>query len=713
MVLNDTKEAMPWVGLYIAGASLACTLAMAADAFLGIRKWKLWFPNKFFALNTVSISLIAIAMKLPVDLSAEVPNDTDTKVVSIIFLVVMLANFLPSLGLMDEKELLVNMIAWGILLITITVNILIQSLAKMLHSVFFFLVLFPLLLVFSIALTVPASRRILEQKYKELHQLASYPQDIKFSSEELEHNVKKYWMMAETGNPQFLIACSEISSAFGVICIVFVFRSLLLLNSIFEYCRYEASDYKWSIKVIIIVQLFGIVVGSIAPIFRYLTSISYFNLSKKLSKNHLNVFRVEKRWIKMFQVWKLSHVSSNIPGRHCKITFNFLKNVILNFCIPMQVMAVVTCKIICLVPVLFLLFMSSCWYLCKLLILFVKLLIGIFEKEAVVSHVKVRSEMEEYKAYVLQIEDDVKLSKRVQKNTLNSITRLLHVSEKEKPKNLIKLLTKSKGFSGVLEFDNDKLWPLYPEEAQNSWSLVAVTLTAIAVALPNIAKDNVKGLLVSTTEGLEFVKHIEESLNVNEELVKARKASRRVGIEIEVYRTWLQSDLKKKAHKGKTSKDILEWLGDRAAKIVQSESNQNGSLDYSHENVLAAKSMYRISQTILIHCTEEKEWPTDEEIFEWVSKIIADIFLACFTNLPRVITMKCHHDAIEKRQGSIRTAARILGKSKVILNILKERQLPNLDRDSMAYLDKWHALPKSQIPEDSPSLNESLELTIM
>ncbi|PWA40349.1 hypothetical protein CTI12_AA563340 [Artemisia annua] len=247
----------------------------------------------------------------------------------------------------------------------------------------------------STALTVPASRRILEHKYKELHKLASYPQDIKFSSKELEHNVKKYWMMAETGNLQFLIACSEISSAFGVICLFFGFSSLILLLCAFlERYNLEGSDYKWSIKVIAIVQLFGVAV---------------------------------------------------------------------------------------------------------------------------------------------------------------------------------------------------------------------------------------------------------------------------------------------------------------AHKIVQSKSNKDGSLDYSYENVLAANTMYRISQTILIHCTEQEEWPRDEDVFEWVSKIIADIFLACFTNLPRVIIMKCHHNPTEKRQGSIRTAARILGKYKVILNIL-EHQLPNnLDIDSMAYLDKWRALLKSQI----------------
>ncbi|GJS90699.1 retrovirus-related pol polyprotein from transposon TNT 1-94 [Tanacetum coccineum] len=39
-----TEDAMPWVGLYVAvpGASLACTLAMAANTFQGLRKWKLW-----------------------------------------------------------------------------------------------------------------------------------------------------------------------------------------------------------------------------------------------------------------------------------------------------------------------------------------------------------------------------------------------------------------------------------------------------------------------------------------------------------------------------------------------------------------------------------------------------------------------------------------------------------------------------------------------
>ncbi|GJW43289.1 hypothetical protein Tco_0072088 [Tanacetum coccineum] len=64
------------VGLYVCAASLVCILAMAADTFQGFRQGKLWFPCRFFSLNTSSITVIAIAMKLlPVDLTTIKPNN--------------------------------------------------------------------------------------------------------------------------------------------------------------------------------------------------------------------------------------------------------------------------------------------------------------------------------------------------------------------------------------------------------------------------------------------------------------------------------------------------------------------------------------------------------------------------------------------------------------------------------------------------------------
>ncbi|XP_052627367.1 uncharacterized protein LOC111891327 [Lactuca sativa] len=580
---------------------------------------------------------------------------------------------------------------------------------------------------FSIALTIPASRKILQHRYKELHRLTSNHQEINFSNKRLIRHVKKYWMMAETGNPQFAIACSPVSSAFGVICLClacslfFLFVQGGWISFTYDHSRsgyYEKSEYKWSMKFIIIMQTVGTIVGSIAPILRCLTSISHFDLSKKWTKNHLNVFRVEKYWTQILHLWKRNHVGLGIPGRHSKKLLHNFKNMILNFCIALQIMIVVICKTICLIPRSFLILFSCCCYFCKSLL-------KRFRQEPNASNTNVIADTEEYTGYVLQTEAEAKLSKKILRKSFNSITRILQESEEKEPMNLLKLLKKSTGFNGVLEFDNDQVPPLHPEEIQNCWSLVAVTLTAIALSLPNIENGQAKRLLASMNEGIEFVRHIEESLNTNGELVKARKAARHVWTDVEVYCTWLQIDLQKKACKGETSQKILEWLGDEAVNtVIQVKRSKDGSPDHSLRNFIAANSMYRISQTILLHCNQQQNWPTDEELFEFISTIIADLLCACFTNLPRVITLRCHADAIEKREESIRTAAVLLGKSKKIMELLEARKLPNLDMNSMAYIDKWHALPKSlistcyfsyacRIHPASLSSCESIEITIV
>ncbi|KAI3677250.1 hypothetical protein L1987_86873 [Smallanthus sonchifolius] len=532
---------MPWVGLYIGVASLICTLAMAADAILAIWQWKLWFPNKFFTLNASTITLIAIAMKLPVDLTTESDSCYHVEIAKakgISFLITMLANFLPSLGLMNDRELLTNIVALGILMITIAVNIGIQVFTGVFNknfssSIFIFIFVFVFVWPFSVALTVSASRKKLEYRYKESQRLVSSYEEKRFSSKGLRSYVKKYWMMTETRNPQFVIACSPVSSAFGII-----------------------SGHLGSI---------GIVVGSIAPIFRCLSSVGHYNLSKEWSKNHLNVFRVEKHWVEMLQQWKHSH---------------------------------------------------SC--------------MKMFQKIVNPPSSNGSSEIKEYSMYVVQIEEDAKLTDRILRNTLRYITRLLKASEEKEPHNLMLLLEKSTGFNGVVEFENDQVQPLYEEETHNCWSLVLVTLTSIAIALPNIAPGHVKILLSSMKEGLRI-------------------------------------------------------------------SSKKPSIDQSPYKFILASSMYKISRSMLLECEEEQSGSNGEKLFEWLSTIIADILFACFTNVPRVIKLKCHHHAIKKRGHNIRNAAELLGKSKKILKILKSRQLPDMDLDSRAYIDKWRVLPKSQV----------------
>nr|GEV41774.1 hypothetical protein CTI12_AA304820 [Tanacetum cinerariifolium] len=170
--------------------------------------------------------------------------------------------------------------------------------------------------------------------------------------------------------------------------------------------------------------------------------------------------------------------------------------------------------------------------------------------------------------------------------------------------------------------------------------------------------DHGEGLIASIREGLQIVRNIKECINANSDLVKTRRATRHVWTQVEVYCKWLQIDLQKKAHDGKTSKEILEWLRDEAVKIVVLfKSCKKRRMDNSHYKFIVASSMYRVSETILIHC--------------------------------------------KKREDSVCSAAQLLGRSRKILEILNTRQLPNIDVDSMADIGKWHALPKSEIPNDA------------
>ncbi|KAL8242437.1 hypothetical protein R6Q59_012739 [Mikania micrantha] len=180
------SKPMVWIGIYIAIASLLCTLAMAADLLHGFRSKKLWFPCKYFSLNAASITVIAVAMKLPVDLTSPMPSymDQETKLGSLAFMCTMMANFLPSLASMDNKTLLANVTGFAILTITVIVNVCIQINTTvivgtrldgghfayvnldMFAYIYVALIFVLLIIMISSSLTIPTSKEILEFKYQ-------------------------------------------------------------------------------------------------------------------------------------------------------------------------------------------------------------------------------------------------------------------------------------------------------------------------------------------------------------------------------------------------------------------------------------------------------------------------------------------------------------------------------------------------------------------
>ncbi|XP_076928092.1 uncharacterized protein LOC143591922 [Bidens hawaiensis] len=265
-------------------------------------------------------------------------------------------------------------------------------------------------------------------------------------------------------------------------------------------------------------------------------------------------------------------------------------------------------------------------------------------------------------------------------------------AEKQQNEDLLDLLKQSTGFKGVQNFDTDLVQPLPSVEVIKSWSLPIVTLTCLAIALPNIPKDAIMSLLRSVGEGLSYTYQVEESLNCEKAYVNIRKATIILWNEVEHKCKWLDKALQNDSFRGKIATEILKWFSDRAKEI-------NGSkMVYTPKELLAVKSMYRIADTILRSGENNTEPINEEQLFALLKGMIAEIFSACFTNLPRVITAKCQESVIEKREASVKAAAELLGKTTKIIQRLETCDLPSMNPDKMAYIDEWRLYLKQSIP---------------
>ncbi|CAH1419629.1 unnamed protein product [Lactuca virosa] len=602
---------MVWIGIYISMASFFCILAMVADLFNGFQKRKFWFPSKYFSLNAVSITVIAVAMKLPVDLSSQMPGWVDqvAKQGSIVFMCMMMANLMPSLASMDNKSLLANVIGFAILIITIIVNIFMEINTGVIDRGYFFvaLLLFLLIILISSAISLPISKQILQLKYQAISKTTLQdhcPEDI-FDIEKLRQHVKRYWIMAETGSPQFVMASNPLSCASGVICVtgLATYILLLVLNFMLPiYKRYQ-SDYKWSMVVIVITQSSGVKV------------------------------------------------------------------------------VVVTCKIIGLLPIVVLLIFMYCSY-------YLRSMKGMMLNPPSSTH----DTDEDLSSYVLLLEDNMEFAERTLKRISNSMNPVMQKAEKEQDNNLLNFLEKSTGFEGVEKFDICQVQPLLSIEIPNSWSLPIVTLTCIAISLPNIGKDVTNNLFKCVGGGLFYTHIVEESLNNALKYVNIQKAALTLWDEVEDNYKWLENTLEKRAFDGKTSREILEWFSHKAEEIVRevSKSTNGGEpVEYLPWKLIVANSMYRITQTIMLTYQSDILEITEEWLFTLLNHMIVDILVGCFTNIPRVITIKCHESAIEKREASVEAAAKLLGRTTKIIKSLETYELPSIHRDKMAFIDEW------------------------
>ncbi|KAI3469822.1 hypothetical protein Pfo_026485 [Paulownia fortunei] len=720
-VQTQLESPMPWIGMYVALASLACSLAMAVDVFHGFRNKKLWFPCNYFSLNATSLTLLAVATKLPVDLTTNMWAATDrlAKISSLALMSTAMGNFMPTLGTMGDKEIVMNVTAFGILIITVIVDVCIQvvEMRSSLHHRLLFpeeilamiFMMLLLLLLGSSAIMVLTTKRYLEAKHQEMHNVA-LNQEISdmgvVTADKLRGLVKKYWVMAETSSPQFVIARSVTCATSGVMCLL---NALILaeaqIRMVVVHKRFSqtASSYGYSTKWILLAQTIGVIVGTIAPAYRWCTAVSFRCSSEgnRSLKNELK--KIEAYWTQKLMECKGSWPASRIRHQKCRKLLYSAKGLALKFVVTAQILIVFSSKLVLVISSS----LAGPFFYC---FKFIKQLMMQQRVDSIPRHVDRETESGDnmvllVKRHALRLEGEAELPDSTLRSICKEVDKVIETGERHKPKSLLQLLQKSCNFKGLAEFDSDQVPSLHFPEPPNCWSLPVVTLASIAIALPNIAKNRVNQLVSSVSEGLLCVKLIEKCLYKNGDLVNIRKVAD-IWLEVELFGKWQEMDLCDLSLKSRNSKETLQELANEGKRIVSEfkrdvkDCIMRNPLNWPAK-IIAANSMYRINKTILVAWEEESD-QTDEGLFDQLSAMIADILSACLTNLTRVITIKCHHNAIEERNKSVHQAAFLLGQTEEILEFLWQRELPSLDAEQAAYIAEWRSLIM-QLENETPS----------
>ncbi|XP_073137575.1 uncharacterized protein [Henckelia pumila] len=454
-VLNQTT---PLIGLYIAAASAICTLAMAADVFNGFRSRKFWFPCKYFSLNAVSLTLLAVAMKLPMDLTTDMFTNTDWlgKLSSLIFMSTVVVHFMPSLGSMNGKEILTNVTALGILVITVNVNVWIQltalearengqSRTALLSATIFAIVL--LLALVSLAIMVPTMKRCVESKYQEMYKVALMEQLVRTGvAYDGIHvgDVKKYWVMVETGSPEFVAARSVVSMASSAIWFP---AAMTLVNRTFWISSTKAikgfyvdsvSAYGSAMALIIIFQLAGVCVGTLSAAVKWFV-FAHAMCSKTADRSFKKKSQIEAFWTQRLVDWRGNLSSLHIRHYRCGKCLHAAKIRILNLCVGVQFSIVLSSKVIVFVStelLSILLWCLKCFKKSKT-----------HPSDVTTSNDHVESESghgteQDLSRFVILLEGEAKLPEVTLKRICNQAENMIQTGKRKKPKNLIELLKK-------------------------------------------------------------------------------------------------------------------------------------------------------------------------------------------------------------------------------------------------------------------------------
>ncbi|PWA99033.1 hypothetical protein CTI12_AA013000 [Artemisia annua] len=421
------------------------------------------------------------------------------------------------------------------------------------------------------------------------------------------------------------------------------------------------SDYKWSIPYILIIQFIGSLIGTVEP-FSGCYSTMNFRLSKNWIRNHIKVFNVKSYWTGKFYDWKESSILFSITSGNAKIVIHYsiiIKVIILIICIGFQMIVMVACKIIALIPI------------------FIVILKAVYRDTSIVLEQNSENN-NDHRRYVLQLEENMELYDRTLKSILTYVDCSMQKAKKRQSNNLIKLLEESISFGGVGKYDilQD---PTSPEAYLDCWSLALSFLKGVR-------------------EGLAYVTNVEKSLNATDDYIRIQKAAKKLWEEVDIHHKWLGNDLKKHAPEVNAAAKILQWFNGTAKNKVTEEQSKyiEGPNDTSIYQLICANSMYRIyrNNSFLSH-QHLRGYPRRPIQGIIINDLRHTGCLSHQYNLPQVIVTKCHESVIDKRESSVHAAAQLLGRTAQIIIRLHEQELPTLKSDELPFIDKqWRSYYK-------------------
>ena len=523
----------------------------------------------------------------------------------------------------------------------------------------------------SSAIAIPAAKEILENDFF----LKSEELDLNYREQnaaDLRSSVNKYWLMAHSASPQYVLGRSVNSAASGLICILAVlilieaFLRGLIWDSSLGLCK-GTSDYAWSTIAVFVVQSVGVLVGTIAPAYRWFHSV---NLRKSSWRAE---FRVEDYWIKLLVDWKESPLKVEKLNVWTKIHHQS-KRALTSLLIFLQ-------KLVVKISKLFWLFSA----------LPLSLLNQILSRKSDES-----SEERGLGDYVLHLKGEgVDLVRQITHSESRDVNRWINRGKKKKPSALTDFIahhsTRGQGFTEVCSLLPDELRP-------HCWALPLVTLAAVAAALGSDDEEReVQSLLRAVGEGLRYVRLVEKHFDTKG-LVNMRNAADMVWMDV-LHNKWFGTKLRGE----RIPRNALEGLKQRAEERKAKEQREYGErsgqdlednpLEWKNwpEKMQAAVCMEKFCERIL-----ELREGNDRVLYERVRTAIADILGACLTNLPQAVCYECVCCKAEVREKTVRNVASVLGETEEILGLLEDAQATCSLPERKECIDDWRKdLPPS------------------